>query len=339
MTATPLRRLVRGICPALALGTGLALALALTAGSARAQGFPSKTITIVVPYPPGGTADALARIVAPLLTKSLGQTVVVDNVSGAGGSLGAQKLLQAAADGHTLMVASSSETILVPQTMAGVRYKPEDFQLLAMGMHVPTVLVARANLPYNNVQELLAYARNPANKELSYASVGIGSMPHLAGENFQQLTGAHLLHVPYRGAAPVMQALMSGEVDISFFPAVGPVLGMAATGKAKILGIAGSERGAVPPAYPLLGTEPSLKEFSYPVWSTFAVARSVPQEPAAKLNKALNDALQAPEVQAWIRETGSQPPAVASLAEADVFYKTEVVKLVGQVKAAKLQPN
>lgn len=334
MTALPLPRLIRIIGPAMAMA-----ALALVSALAHAQGYPSRTLTIVVPYPAGGTADALARIVAPQLSKSLGQTVVVDNVSGAAGSLGASKMLQAPADGHTLMVASPSETILVPQTMAGVHYKPEDFQLLAMGMHVPTVLVARANLPQNNVQELLAYARNPANKEISYASVGVGSMPHLAGETFQQLTGAHLLHVPYRGSAPVMQALMSGEVDISFFPAVGPVLGMASTGKAKILGVAGSDRGAVPANYPSLGTEPALKDFAYPAWSSFAAARGVPPERAAKLNKAINDALQTPEVQAWIRETGSQPPPAASLAEAGAFYQSEVTKLVAQVKAAKLQAN
>lgn len=325
------RRLGRLLCMAL---------LSLGAGIAAGQGFPSRPVIVVVPYPAGGTADALARVVAPHLSRQLGQPVVVENVSGASGSLGAQRLQQAAHDGHTLMVASPSETILVPLTMAGVRYAAEDFRLLTLGMSVPTALLARAGLPHAGIRELVAQARDPAQPELSFASVGVGSIPHLAGAHFAQLSGARLLHVPYRGAAPLMQALMSGEVDLAFFPLVGQVLGMAGTGKVRILGIAGLDRGPAAAPYPLLGEEAQFKDFVHPAWSAFAVARGVPEDRVQRLSRAVADALSAPDVRAWARDTGTTPPPEGTgLAEAAAFYRAEVAKLNQLARSVKLQAN
>ena len=175
---------------------------------ATVQPFPSKVITIYVPYSAGGISDQQARTIAPHLSKALGQPVVIENLTGANGSIAAQKMLSSPVDGHSMMVVSPNETILAPLTITGLKYQAEDFRLLANGIAAPTALLARPTLDVNNLNELLAYA---VAKELRYGSVGLGSMPHLTAEDFRQRTGARLLHVPYRGGAPMIQDMMAGH--------------------------------------------------------------------------------------------------------------------------------
>ncbi len=316
-----------------------AVALAVSALGATAyaqttaQPFPAKVITIYVPYPAGGVSDQQARTIAPHLSKALGQPVVVDNLTGAGGSIAAQKMLSSPADGHSLMVVSPNETILAPLTIAGLKYQAEDFRLLANGIAAPTALLARATLEANNVNELLAYG---ANKELSYGSVGLGSMPHLTAEDFRQRTGARLLHVPYRGGAPMIQDMMAGHIDIAFMAFAGPILGMVSAGKIKVIGMATEPRIPALARFAVLNDYPALRDFDYPVWSTFAVSKSVPEETAAKLNQTLNEIMQLPQVQAWVKTTGSFVLEPITLKSAADFYQTETRKVRGLAKAVNL---
>jgi tripartite-type tricarboxylate transporter receptor subunit TctC len=303
----------------------LTLAAGALCGSASAQApaqpFPSKLITIYVPYPAGGISDAQSRTIAPHLSKALGQPVVVENLTGASGSIAASKMLSAPADGHSLMVVSPSETILAPLTIAGLKYQAEDFRLLANGIAAPTALIARATLEANNVTELLAFS----------------SMPHLTAEDFRQRTGARLLHVPYRGGAPLLQDLMGGQIDVAFMPFAGGILGMVASGKLKVIGLATPTRIPALAQHPVLSDHPALKDFSYPVWSTFAVSKSVPDEAAARLNVALNEIMQLPDVQAWVKAAGSFVPETLSLKGAADFYQAETRKIRALAKSVNLQ--
>lgn len=312
-----------------------ASALGATAfAQATAQPFPSKVITIYVPYPAGGISDQQSRTIAPHLSKALGQPVVVENLTGASGSIAAQKMLSSPADGHSLMVVSPSETILAPLTIAGLKYHAEDFRLLANGIAAPTALLARPTLEANNLTELLA---NSANKELSYGSVGLGSMPHLTAEDFRQRTGARLLHVPYRGGAPMLQDMMAGQIDMAFMPFAGPILGMVAAGKLKVIGMATSPRIPALAQYAVLNDNPALRDFNYPVWSTFAVSKSVPDDIAGKLNITLNEVMQLAEVQAWVKSAGSFVPETLSLKGAADFYQAETRKIRTLAKTVNLQ--
>jgi tripartite-type tricarboxylate transporter receptor subunit TctC len=282
-------------------------------------------------------SDAQSRTIAPHLSKALGQPVIVENLTGASGSIAAQKMLSAPADGHSLMVVSPSETILPPLIISSVKYQPEDFRLLANGIAAPTALLARATLEAKNVNELLAYSANQANKELSYGSMGQGSMPHLTAEDFRQRTGARLLHVPYRGGAPLLQDLMGGQIDMAFMPFAGPILGMVAAGKLKVIGLATPTRIPALAQFPVLNDHPALKDFNYPLWSTFAVSKAVPDETAAKLNKTLNEIMQLPDVQAWVKAAGSFVPEALSLQGAADFYQAEIRKIRALAKAVNLQ--
>jgi tripartite-type tricarboxylate transporter receptor subunit TctC len=315
--------------PVLAVSTLGATALAQT----TTQPFPTKLITIYVPYPAGGISDQQARTIAPHLSKALGQSVVIENLTGAGGSIAAQKMLSSPADGHSLMVVSPNETILAPLTITGLKYQAEDFRLLANGVAAPTALLARSTLEADNVTELLAYSTN---KELRYGSVGLGSMPHLTAEDFRQRTGARLLHVPYRGGAPMMQDMMAGHIDIAFMALAGPIVGMVAAGKIKVIGLATAPRIPALAQFAVLNEHAALRDFDYPVWSTFAVSKSVPEETAAKLNQTLNDIMQSPPVQAWVKSAGSFALEPVTLQGAADFYQTETRKIRRLAKALNL---
>jgi tripartite-type tricarboxylate transporter receptor subunit TctC len=315
-------------------------ALVFSAANARAQtAQANRPFTLIVPFPAGGASDALARQVAPSLSKAMGQTVIVENITGASGTLAAQRMLSAPHDGHHIMVVSSSETIMPPLLMSSVKFQAEDFRLLVDGMSVPLALIARTGLPLNTVEELVAYARNPANKPLSYGSLGNGSIAHLAAEHFEQLTGAKLVHVPYRGGAPLTTDMIGNQIDISFFPFAGGAIQLAETGKVKVLGIASATRLPHLAKYPLLTQAPGLKTYVYSAWNSFAVPRAVPEAMAERLNRELNAILQTPEIKAFAQKMGSFVPEPMNLQQIGAFYAGETERLRGLAKAVKLQAD
>ena len=224
-------------------GTLLA-GLLLAAGAAFAQtaAYPSKPVTLMVPYPAGGPSDAMARIFNMALAKELGQQVMVDNLGGVSGALAAQKVLAAPADGQTIFQGGPNELILAPLANAAVKLKSEDFRLVHPVSDSVIVFVARKDLPANSVDELIALARTSADKPLSYGSVGIGSLYHLILESVQASTGTKLAHVPYKGNAPLLQDIGGGQVDFAVLVYSAAMGAMAEQGRLKVIGQLGGQR-------------------------------------------------------------------------------------------------
>ncbi|MFZ9432472.1 MAG: Bug family tripartite tricarboxylate transporter substrate binding protein, partial [Burkholderiaceae bacterium] len=199
---------------ALSLVAGLAVVGAT--GLSLAQS--NKPLNLMVPYPAGGLSDAIARIVERPLNKTLGSMVIVENLGGVGGALGAQKVLGAPADGSWIYQGSPNELILAPMALQAVKYKAEDFRFVQMIGTSPMAVLARPGLPVNNIDELVALAKKASadGKPLTYGSVGIGSFYHVVGAHFANLIGAEMMHIPYKGMAPLLQDMGGNSVDVSF---------------------------------------------------------------------------------------------------------------------------
>ena len=316
--------------------------LAATLGLAKpvqalAQTISTQRLTLYVPFPAGGVADALARRVAVPLGLATGQAVVVENIPGASGSLAAQRMLSAAADGSAIMVVSSSETIMPPLLMSAVKYQAEDFQMVTGPLRAPVALLGRPGLAPNNLKELLDHSRNPANPKLSYGSLGPGTIAHLAAEHFSRLTGMGMLHVPYRGGAPLVTDLLADRIDLSFLPLAGPSLQLADTGKLKVYGIASAERLPHLVRYELLPDHPSLKTFVHSAWNAFAVSRAVPAPAAEHLNRVFNEVIQSPDIRSFAVGLGSHVPPPTTLAEAGTFYQSEISTTRALARAMNLK--
>lgn len=229
----------------------------LTCGSAfpllaTAQEFPSKTITIVVPFSPGGGVDTIARLLAEKLRASLGQSVIVDNKPGASGMIGALAVVRAPADGHTLLLGSAGETAINPYIYkAKMQYAPEnDLAPVTAVVRVPNVLVAAARAPFNNLEELIAYAKKNPGK-VSYATSGVGNPQHLNGELLEEMAGIKMIHVPYRGASGQLADVAGGNVDLTFvsMAAAAPFI---KDGRVKAIAVTSARRASFAPDIPAI---------------------------------------------------------------------------------------
>jgi tripartite-type tricarboxylate transporter receptor subunit TctC len=316
------------------------LASCLLAGTAAlAQGFPGKVVTLVVPYPAGGGSDAVARVVAPELSKQLGQPVIVENVSGAAGAIGVQKVVSAAADGNTMLIGSPMELVLTPLSIAAAKYKPEDLRLLGLWSSTSMVLLARKDLPANNVEELIELAKRSAAKEVSYGSIGPGSLYHLVAERFTQLSGTKMLHVPYKGGAPLVQDLIGGQIDIVFMPLAGNIPDLITSGKVKALGLAAASRHSTLSQIPLIKETKGMDEFVFGLWNGLQVGKGVPQEVATRLNKLVGEVAAKPEVRQAILMQGTSPVAPTSLDELARQYEGDIARFRAIAKSINLQPQ
>ena len=315
----------------------LASCFALLAGTAGAQGWPTKPVTLVVPWPSGGPSDFVARQIQNDIAKALGQPLVVENVGGVGGALGVQKML-AGTDGHSVLLGSPLELIIPPLTLATVKYKPGDFRMVAQLVKAPMVLVARKDLAANTVDELVALAR-ASGKPLSMANTGPGSMFHLVGECFGQLLGTEFAQVPYRGSAPAMGDLMGGQVDLMFTIFAGPVPAMVADGKLKALGITTDQPLARYPNLAALARHPKLGELKFDSWAGLQVPRNTPDDVALRLNKAAHDAMQNPQVRQAFESVGNLIVAPATLAELERTYLGEIARYQAIARSINLQPQ
>ena len=262
-----------------------ALAMAAAPMSARAASWPSRPVTMVVPWPAGGPSDFVARQIQNDFARALGQPLVVENIGGVGGALGVQKML-AGTDGHTLLLGSPLELIIPPLTLATVKYKPQDLRLVAQLVKAPMVLLARKDLGADTLDELLALAakaRDAKAKPLAMANTGPGSMFHLVGEQFARQLGVELVHVPYRGSAPAMGDLMGGQVDLMFSVYAGPIPATVAEGKLKAIGLTTSKPLAAAPKLAALAAHPRLPGFEFDSWAGIQVPRQTPRRsmPAA----------------------------------------------------------
>lgn len=315
------------------------LLLAASTNFAWAQPFPSKPITMIVPYPAGGGADALARAIQPTMAKVLGQPVIIENLAGVGGALGVQRVLSAPADGYTVLVGSPNEVVLAPLAMASVKYKTEDLRMLAPISNNPLVIMARKDLQANNTDELIALGKREGAQAISFGSIGYGSMYHMVAEYFGQQTGMNLLHVPYKGTAPLIQDLAAQQIDITFLPNVGSPTQLLETNRIKAVAVANDKRMPNLKSTPTTTESKEIKGFVHSVWAAVLVRADVPDAQARTLLKAVQEGIQSPEVAKVLESSGVQAVPSQSLDESARFLKAETAKFNTMAKSIKLTPQ
>lgn len=302
----------------------LATLFALSAAmGASAQAVPQGVATLIVPYPAGSAFDITARRIQTDLEKSLERTVIVENVGGASGSIGAQRMLSADPSKLTMLVGSPNELALPPLALNGVRYKPQDFKMLAHLTSGALALLARPDLPAKSIQELIEQSKNPGAKPLSFGSVGSGSLFHIVGAEFGRRLGIQTTHVPYRGGAPVMQDLMGSQIDITFLPLIPSYIQMAQDRKIKVLAILAPNRNSALPDVPTVDIIPQLKGFHHAMWTGLFVPVTVPKDLAAKVAKSANDVVATKSFREWVAERGNSAGDVMTLDQADAFFARE----------------
>jgi tripartite-type tricarboxylate transporter receptor subunit TctC len=280
--------------------------LALGAAGANAQQFPTKPVTLVVPFPPGGTTDVLARTLSQKLNELWGQPVVVDNRPGAGATIGAGIVAKAAPDGHTILMGAVHHTIATSVYPKLPYDFQKDFAPVTVVALVPNVLVVNPSVPAKSVKELVAYAKaNPG--KVTYGSNGQGTAQHLIGEQFAALTGTELVHVPYKGSGPLTQALLGGEITMSF-DTVTPVLPHIKEGKLRPLAVTTAKRSSAFPDVPTID-EAALPRFDMGSWFGVLAPAKTPPAIVSKLNADIVKVLNMPDVRKRLQEIGAEPVA------------------------------
>ena len=322
-TVHPLRRA--------ALLCGLA---ALAAAPALAQdAYPSKPITIVVGYPPGGSTDLTARTVATELGNKLGVPVVIENIGGAGGAIGAQKVASSAPDGYTLLVGASNEIAINKLVTKKVKYDVKDFTAIGLIATQPLVLVASTGAGVKNLAEFTQkVSKNPG--KFSYGSSGVGTSLHLAGEMIKEQGKLFMTHIPYRGVAPLTNDLMGNNLEYGVF-VLSSGLPHIKSGKVIALGTTEATRSAATPDIPAISESAQYKNVDIGVWFALMAPAHLPKPVFDKLKKALNEALQAPELRKKLESSGStvSSPSV----NIDKFLAAEVAKYKQIVEFAKIE--
>ena len=318
-----------------AMLAALTTLLASPLASAQPAGtdYPTKPITIVAAYPPGGSTDLTTRFVAQEMSEHLGVPVVVENVSGAGGAIGAYKVARAAPDGYTLMVGASNELAINKLITKNSKYDLKDFTGIGLIATQPLVLVASAQAgPKTAAEFMQKAAQNPG--KLNYGSSGVGTALHLAGEMIQQQGSVSLTHVPYRGVAPLAADLMGNNLEYGVF-VLSSGLPHIQSGKVVALGTTAAKRSSLTPDVPALAELPQLKNMDIEVWFALVGPAKLPEAVKAKLKTALNATLQSPEFRKKMTSTGS---TVADAAvPIDAFMQGEVEKLRKVVEFAKIE--
>ena len=307
------------------------LALAAFAFAAYAQEYPNKPIKLVVPFPPGGGTDILARTVANYLATTNKWTVVVDNRPGAGGNIGVDATAKSAADGYTLVMGQTSNLAISPTLYAKLPYDPvKDLAPIALVGSGPIAIVVKADSPYKTLGDLIAAAKAKPGS-LTMATPGNGTVAHLAGVRLQKATGATFEHIPYKGAAAAIPDLLGGNVDF-YLSSVPTLQSHVAGGKMRALGVTSAKRSPVFPTVPTVGE--TVKGFEANTWFGILAPAATPQPVLAKLNAEINKALKDPGVRKTIENEGGAvlggtPEQFAQLIKADMSSWGALVKESG----------
>jgi tripartite-type tricarboxylate transporter receptor subunit TctC len=300
-----------------------------SAAGALAQGYPEKPLRLVVPYPPGGNIDITARTISPGLAEMLGQSVVVDNRSGAGGTIGADHVAKAAADGYTILLGSSGTLTVAPSLYSKNPYHPvRDFAPVSFISTVPLVLVIHPSVPARSVKELVAIAKPKPNR-LSMASAGAGTTNHLTGEMFQAMTGAKFVHVPYKGSGPALVDLMGGQVDL-YFDQLSSSAPYIQAKRLRALAVTTEKRAPIYPDIPTLA-EAGVLGFEASTFTSLVVPAKTPRDVIAKLHAATVKVLARPAVKERFASFGadafsSTPEQLGAFIQKDFAKWTKVVK-------------
>ena len=311
---------------------------ALVAGAAYGQdvaGYPSRPVKIIVDVAPGGGVDTATRLVAAKLEYQFSQPFVVENRPGAAGSIGAEVVYAAEPDGYTLLASSPSPLAINQWLYKKLSYNPAGFQPIAMMSRIPNVLVVRSDFPAKTVAEAIAYLKaNPG--KVSFASQGVGTASHLTGAMLMKLTGTSMVHVPYKGTAPILTDIIAGHVDMTFIQ-VSNAFVMHEAGKARILALATDKRLDFLPAIP------TLAEVGLPIstdtWNAISAPPRTPAEIVARLNSAVNWALKQPDVRQRLTDLKTIIGGDKGPAEAAKFVENERRQWGELVRAAGLQPQ
>jgi tripartite-type tricarboxylate transporter receptor subunit TctC len=306
-----------------------AIVLAAASAGVFAQAYPTKPVTIIVPWPPGGPSDIAARPMAKALTDEMKQTFIIDNRGGAGGNIGTAMVAKAAPDGYTLLITSSAPIVINPSLYKQMPFDPQkDLAPITNLLRVPLILAIHPSVPVKNLQELIAYVNSQKGK-IQYASAGNGTPQHLTGELFKATAKLDMIHVPYKGSAPAITDLIGGHVPIMFDSAIA-ILPHIKGGKVKAIAITSAKRSSILPDVPTFG-ESGLKGFESYAWYGFFAPAKTPKEIIAKLNAEAVKAMKQPEWQKVLADTGSEnvgdtPEQFAAFIKAEAGKWSKVVK-------------
>lgn len=313
----------------LAAGVVVAVVGAGSAAPAWSQAYPSRPIQIIVAYAAGGTGDIVARSISDKLGIALGQSVVVENRAGASGAIGAHSVTTAAPDGYTLLVGQTGEIAVNQHWLKGLNYDPDkDLVPIALAAVVPLALVVPSKAPYSTLPEFLAALK--AKPKMTFASAGIGTPGHFAGELLKLQFDENLTHVPYKGAGPALNDLIGNHVDFYFpgFPAAAPhVKG----GNLKILAISAGKRSPAAPDVPTVAEVTGNKDYDFTLWAGFFAPRGTPQPVIDRLNKEINKVVEDPDVKAHLEAAGAvvTPMTVTQFKD---FVQNESAKYLRVIK-------
>ena len=309
----------------------IAIALAFAAGAASAQNYPTKTVRIIVPFPPVGAADLLSRTLAQKLTEAWGQTVIVDNRPGVGGNFGVEMAAKSAPDGYTTVMSAVTTNAIGMATYTKLGYDLErDLAPVVLAGNVPHILVIHPSLPARNVKEVVALAKaHPG--QLAFASQGQGTLSHLEQEMLKQMGGFTALHVPYKGSAPGLSDLIPGNVQL-FFDSIPSSLPHIKSGRLRPIGVASSKRSPVLPEIPAINE--SLKGFEADSWFGIMMPAGTPREIILKFNAEAQKALATQDVKDRLLSqggvaAGGPPEQLAERVKADIAKWGKVVRTAG----------
>jgi tripartite-type tricarboxylate transporter receptor subunit TctC len=300
---------------------GLIFALAAFAAPAAADDYPSRTIRLIIPFPPGGSNDVVGRIIANQLGQKLGQTVFVDNRAGAGGVVGTDLASKSAPDGYTLLVISVAHA--VDPWIYKIPFDPiKDFAPVGILGTGTNVLTVNPKVPIHSVQELLAFAKDKPGF-LNYASAGIGSFQNLSGELFKLMAGVDIVHVPYKGGGPAMLAVVAGE-DQLMFSSIVQTVPQIQSGQLRALATGGAKRSPILPDLPTIG-ESGVPGYVASDWWGILAPAGTPQPIVDKLHAAIEDVLQSADTQKFMDQQGATP-LLMSTADFAAFIQSEIAK-------------
>jgi tripartite-type tricarboxylate transporter receptor subunit TctC len=319
-----------------------AIAASLASPAARAADvFPSKPITMIAAFPPGGPADVLARAMQPTMSKLLGQPLIVENLPGAGGALAVKKLLSSPADGYTLIMGSPNEAILAPLSNTAAKYKPEDLFLLAPVSNHPLIVMTRPDLPHASLDQIIEASKKAGTDGLTFGSPGHGTMYHIVSEYLAQATGAQFVHIPYKGASPMMADLAGRQIDFTILPNIGGSIQMIQTNKIKAVNVLDTARMANLPGVPTImeGKLPNKGDYVHSIWLGLMAKSGIPADRVKVLLDAAQKAIQSPEMVRALELSGAAPLKPQSLGTSAEFYAREIDKFGKMARSIKLKPE
>ena len=327
------------MCKILQIARLALVATCLTAASiiAEAQSYPDRPIHLVVGFPPGGINDIVARIIGQKMSDSLGQAVVVENRAGAGGTIGADWVSKAKPDGYTLLLGSVSNLAMAPSLYKNLPYDPtKDFTPVALVAAAPNIMVVNPAFPVHSVKDLIALAKEKPGT-INYASAGIGTSNHLSVELLKVMAGIDLVHVPYKGDAPAITAVLANQVPM-MFPTLPVALPYIKSGKLRAVAVSSAKRSTLLPEVPTVAESGGLPEFAVSIWVGVVAPPGTPKPIVDELNAEIRKAVAMPDVREHLKTLGAEPSS-DSPEQFSAFIAAETAQWLKVASAANLQPN